>query len=106
MPQSCVRRKAMTSCSSSFEGDCTRISVPWIEAWAFLNFLSLIALTMAFAFSCGMPWVSVRSEEHTSELQSHSDLVCRLLLEKKKGFEKLRRFSYVSQTKINALLSY
>src|SRR5438132_10520533 len=27
---------------------------------------------------------SPRSEEHTSELQSHSDLVCRLLLEKKK----------------------
>src|SRR2546421_3666891 len=26
-----------------------------------------------------------RSEEHTSELQSRSDLVCRLLLEKKKG---------------------
>src|SRR5947207_5567236 len=28
--------------------------------------------------------VTTRSEEHTSELQSHSDLVCRLLLEKKK----------------------
>src|SRR5947207_11612550 len=28
--------------------------------------------------------VALRSEEHTSELQSHSDLVCRLLLEKKK----------------------
>src|SRR5260221_10604125 len=28
-----------------------------------------------------------RSEEHTSELQSHSDLVCRLLLEKKKKEE-------------------
>src|SRR2546428_2242813 len=28
--------------------------------------------------------VGVRSEEHTSELQSRSDLVCRLLLEKKK----------------------
>src|SRR5437773_7750416 len=28
--------------------------------------------------------VSQRSEEHTSELQSHHDLVCRLLLEKKK----------------------
>src|SRR5947207_6320752 len=27
--------------------------------------------------------VNMRSEEHTSELQSHSDLVCRLLLEKK-----------------------
>src|SRR5438034_3488165 len=30
----------------------------------------------------------MRSEEHTSELQSHSDLVCRLLLEKKKKEEK------------------
>src|SRR5260221_4553135 len=28
-------------------------------------------------------WNTDRSEEHTSELQSHSDLVCRLLLEKK-----------------------
>src|SRR5215211_6544713 len=31
----------------------------------------------------GRSW-RCRSEEHTSELQSHSDLVCRLLLEKKK----------------------
>src|SRR5690625_6144302 len=30
------------------------------------------------------PWVEVRSEEHTSELQSRGHLVCRLLLEKKK----------------------
>src|SRR5436190_6932772 len=37
-----------------------------------------------------------RSEEHTSELQSHSDLVCRLLLEKKKN-EKKR---YVRQVSI------
>src|SRR5437588_3842253 len=29
-----------------------------------------------------------RSEEHTSELQSHSDLVCRLLLEKKKKYKR------------------
>src|SRR5947207_5925930 len=38
---------------------------------------------------CRAAWVDwpfdfSRSEEHTSELQSHSDLVCRLLLEKKK----------------------
>src|SRR5436190_7174791 len=33
--------------------------------------------------------VPLRSEEHTSELQSHSDLVCRLLLEKKKEKTKL-----------------
>src|SRR5437588_4895588 len=33
-----------------------------------------------------------RSEEHTSELQSHSDLVCRLLLEKKKK-QKPRQYT-------------
>src|SRR5437588_5733203 len=33
-------------------------------------------------------WTDVRSEEHTSELQSHSDLVCRLLLEKKNNNTK------------------
>src|SRR2546421_8304639 len=34
---------------------------------------------------------SGRSEEHTSELQSRSDLVCRLLLEKKKKKKKSNR---------------
>src|SRR5437588_5820778 len=34
--------------------------------------------------SAGIGNFWTRSEEHTSELQSHSDLVCRLLLEKKK----------------------
>src|SRR2546428_1759491 len=33
----------------------------------------------------GNGWRRERSEEHTSELQSRSDLVCRLLLEKKKN---------------------
>src|SRR2546430_11713466 len=33
--------------------------------------------------------MSPRSEEHTSELQSQSNLVCRLLLEKKKRYEVL-----------------
>src|SRR5260370_29600604 len=32
--------------------------------------------------------LSARSEEHTSELQSHLNLVCRLLLEKKKKIKK------------------
>src|SRR5690242_21502641 len=35
-------------------------------------------------------WWSDRSEEHTSELQSHVNLVCRLLLEKKKCYARLR----------------
>src|SRR5437588_6978848 len=34
---------------------------------------------------------SARSEEHTSELQSHSDLVCRLLLEKKNKKKRNQR---------------
>src|SRR5438034_4790346 len=34
----------------------------------------------------GFLGLRLRSEEHTSELQSHSDLVCRLLLEKKKNY--------------------
>src|SRR5437773_3013024 len=44
----------------------------------------------------GVTLLQARSEEHTSELQSHHDLVCRLLLEKKKhaavatSLEKLR----------------
>src|SRR2546421_2070850 len=35
--------------------------------------------------------VGARSEEHTSELQSRSDLVCRLLLEKKKKKKNTER---------------
>src|SRR2546421_5571554 len=35
-------------------------------------------------YTSGRKFISMRSEEHTSELQSRSDLVCRLLLEKKK----------------------
>src|SRR5471032_1975218 len=48
----------------------------------------------ARAASCflanAMSWarLAARSEEHTSELQSHHDLVCRLLLEKKKKKHK------------------
>src|SRR5437773_8276830 len=33
---------------------------------------------------CGIAEQHMRSEEHTSELRSHHDLVCRLLLDKKK----------------------
>src|SRR5437588_8164359 len=47
--------------------------------------------------------VDLRSEEHTSELQSHSDLVCRLLLEKKKkhNSRKRHRYKYKSSETIN-----
>src|SRR5438132_6649304 len=38
-----------------------------------------------------------RSEEHTSELQSHSDLVCRLLLEKKKKTKNEKDITNITQ---------
>src|SRR5438132_7200408 len=41
----------------------------------------------------GTPTDCDRSEEHTSELQSHSDLVCRLLLEKKKRLDTAEQVS-------------
>src|SRR5437773_5674914 len=44
----------------------------------------LPAAVIAEVFVLSLP----RSEEHTSELQSHHDLVCRLLLEKKKKKDK------------------
>src|SRR5437773_8325870 len=41
--------------------------------------------------SWGLRGSGRRSEEHTSELQSHHDLVCRLLLEKKKKKKKNKK---------------
>src|SRR2546430_12226306 len=49
--------------------------------------------------------VAERSEEHTSELQSQSNLVCRLLLEKKKkGTNKHAYIAYTSLTHQSVLL--
>src|SRR5438132_8939805 len=48
-------------------------------------FVSLVVIVVVFApLAIARYRRRIRSEEHTSELQSHSDLVCRLLLEKKK----------------------
>src|SRR2546430_13523324 len=43
-----------------------------------------------------------RSEEHTSELQSQSNLVCRLLLEKKKKHLVLPRLTHLSEPQSRA----
>src|SRR5436190_18705887 len=49
-----------------------------------------------------------RSEEHTSELQSHSDLVCRLLLEKKKknNYNYTNRILYETITQLDVKYTY
>src|SRR5687768_18276571 len=69
-------------------------SIPW---WAVLA--SIIAAETSAATFLGTPaegfktrgfiYGQLRSEEHTSELQSRLHLVCRLLLEKKKKKNKL-----------------
>src|SRR5438034_5100761 len=68
-----------------------------IDAWVRISLVGIDLITvearvvvasidtyLKYADAVGLTGlVSRRSEEHTSELQSHSDLVCRLLLEKK-----------------------
>src|SRR5574344_2698139 len=64
-----------------------------------VSFTGCFALLSVFVFFAAVPfvaktlrdtatddpgWIVIRSEEHTSELQSPDHLVCRLLLEKKK----------------------
>src|SRR5437773_8350144 len=52
----------------------------------FRSYLAAAALqSRIYAGSYLQVFGQQRSEEHTSELQSHHDLVCRLLLEKKKS---------------------
>src|SRR2546421_7050329 len=60
---------------------CPVVAVPTSIGYG-ASFGGLAAL-LGMLNSCAAN-VTVRSEEHTSELQSRSDLVCRLLLEKKK----------------------
>src|SRR5207253_9408097 len=74
-PMSCSRQPRRNSCKSSsdrpsFSPSCTACSARRSEC----------------------PSVRLgekRSEEHTSELQSRGHLVCRLLLEKKKNYQKI-----------------
>src|SRR5947207_1002318 len=76
--------------SSGYRGWIAAIYFPMLASHVLLAFatLPLVILTLIPVFRSRWDrhrriarW---RSEEHTSELQSHSDLVCRLLLEKKK----------------------
>src|SRR5438034_4121008 len=62
---------------------CTIPGVDQVTAWGILSEIGLDMNQFPSAEHLSS-WASLRSEEHTSELQSHSDLVCRLLLEKKK----------------------
>src|SRR5690606_40765792 len=58
----------------------------------------MLALVTRILLLMSISWLmSLRSEEHTSELQSRENLVCRLLLEKKKNQQSYKKQS-VEQT--------
>src|SRR2546426_5656288 len=74
-PAACISRLNASTCSGGTNGSAPPVST------------STRALTFpgcAGVFVASAPLAAVRSEEHTSELQSPCNLVCRLLLEKKK----------------------
>src|SRR5260370_27354367 len=67
-----------SSVSSSYRGTCRRVLMtPTLPLLTSL-------MTISRRYRPGRRGTAFRSEEHTSELQSHLNLVCRLLLEKKK----------------------
>src|SRR5256885_12194467 len=60
--------------------------------------LAWIMLTVDAGWFCQSSLAEPRSEEHTSELQSPCNLVCRLLLEKKKKKKNRSRISPIKRT--------
>src|SRR5438477_5395673 len=65
-------------------------------------FADELAGNRAAGFNSYLP---VRSEEHTSELQSHVNLVCRLLLEKKKKKDSYQVMSQSTKNKLARILT-
>src|SRR5690625_6030671 len=99
-----IKRKAKTVDGSSSpcvgEWRSSRQCLSWGSSAELIPILPLLWVLLLLAFLIGEwyqatsernflahasgPFASIRSEEHTSELQSRGHLVCRLLLEKKK----------------------
>src|SRR2546430_7534389 len=73
------------------------ILIGFKEIWAhkFRSLLTMLGIILGVSSLVAMSAL-VRSEEHTSELQSQSNLVCRLLLEKKK--DRVTLYSVSSRT--------
>src|SRR5438132_3942231 len=85
-----IFKKWLFLAGGNCKNNCHKISLKWPER--------LTQMPPKTLRKCSHPITNtmkgIRSEEHTSELQSHSDLVCRLLLEKKK--KKLRRLTLLT----------
>src|SRR5438132_4486974 len=76
-----------TICASPRRLSALRLTVEAPTWTSMRSRLECVACTRTEFWFQALTTIS-RSEEHTSELQSHSDLVCRLLLEKKKRRER------------------
>src|SRR2546430_4261455 len=63
----------------------SRSTEPTADEWSRWNAPQVVSFRRKLAPYLAVNAILVRSEEHTSELQSQSNLVCRLLLEKKKA---------------------
>src|SRR5438067_4285161 len=68
-----------------------------------LTFYKLLRISSVGSLA-GVAVASERSEEHTSELQSRFDLVCRLLLEKKKIYIKYSTSMAIIKSGRNGLI--
>src|SRR5699024_12155238 len=82
-PAPCREAARVAASTSAVLAPCPRFGA---MAWAASPSSTTFCLTGLTGGAVWMPCtrVDARSEEHTSELQSRFDLVCRLLLEKKK----------------------
>src|SRR5260370_28628420 len=91
-------RSTLFPYTTLFRSNATSFAAESVCCWNFSTQIGASATTTAVSarwlaiFSAVLPSVHPsdenRSEEHTSELQSHLNLVCRLLLEKKKNKSK------------------
>src|SRR2546427_9320484 len=85
-----------SSCTpSSSKSVSALVSLPKVSC---ARFAASSGILFFLRFACAFAFRS-RSEEHTSELQSQSNLVCRLLLEKKK--KKTNKQNYLITQKNN-----
>src|SRR5690554_7783111 len=83
-PWGCIRTAANCSCKSGIGSSGLDLIKPPESVGVKTKSLSNSIFLKSFSVSNDNEVVNVRSEEHTSELQSRPHLVCRLLLEKKK----------------------
>src|SRR6476660_10312204 len=84
----CSATCAIAAAAPESKGPTSTLAPSWIRRSARVRAVSTFDSKSAFISSMSTPSSSrIRSEEHTSELQSPDHLVCRLLLEKKKKKE-------------------